>query len=293
MEKYTSFERFQKKDIAQFSGLENEVLTRIYNSDPNAPLSIKCFGITNPDPNYYIRRDNSTYFILEYVVSGKGYIVVNGKKHTVQANDAYLLEPGSSHEYYADKDDPYSKIWVNFKSELFESIMKLYNMEHTYVFHNADISKEMNSILKLENTSIYNHMIYQEASRYLFSIFMTLAKQKQDSQQGSMIAQQILVELDRSVYSSVTIEDICKQLYISRSKMMREFKKYYHTTPHAYLLEQKIKTAKTYLKNTNNSIKDIANYLGFENEHYFSTVFKAKTGMTPGQYRRTENDLSR
>nr|MBR2110882.1 AraC family ligand binding domain-containing protein [Alistipes sp.] len=43
-----------------------------------------------------------------------GYLIVDGKKHKLQANDVYLLEPGSSHEYYADKDDPYKKVEMPF-----------------------------------------------------------------------------------------------------------------------------------------------------------------------------------
>ena len=66
MEKYTTFDHIQKKDISSFAGLENEVLTYIYHSAQNVPLSIESFGITYPNPNFRIRRTDATYFILEY-----------------------------------------------------------------------------------------------------------------------------------------------------------------------------------------------------------------------------------
>ncbi len=51
---------------------------------------------------------------------------------------------------------------------------------------------------------------------------------------------------------------------------------------HYHLLE----IAKDRLLGTDDSIKEIAHYLGFEYPHYFSNLFKKKTGMSPTEYRR-------
>lgn len=50
---------------------------------------------------------------------------------------------------------------------------------------------------------------------------------------------------------------------------------------HFYLLDK----AKTVLLNSNNTVNEIAYSLGFEYPHYFSKIFKAKTGYTPRQFR--------
>lgn len=291
MEKYTTFDHIRKKDISSFTGLENEVMTYIYHSTQKVPLSIESFGITYPNPNFHIRRNNATYFILEYIMSGKGYLAVDGRVHTLKANDVYLLEPGSSHEYYADKADPFKKIWINFKSDVFFNIFNEYDLKQTYVFHDTDILQEMSSIIELEKISVYNDQIYKTASRYLFEIFMKLSERSESKPKGSTIAQQILSELDKAIDSSVSIDDICNTLFISRSKMIREFKKHYHQTPHAYLLSRKIGFAKMLLQNTTHPIKSISNHLGFADEHYFANVFKNKTGMTPSEYRKSRSHI--
>ena len=291
MEKYTTFDHIRKKDISSFTGLENEVLTYIYHSPQKVPLSIECFGITYPNPNFHIKRTEATYFILEYIMSGKGYLVVDGRKHELKANDVYLLEPGSAHEYYADKHDPFKKIWVNFKSDLFFNILKEYGLMQINVFHDTDILQEMSKIIELEKVSVYNDNIYKAASKHLFDIFMKLAEQNQANTQGSTIAQQILAELDKAIDSSVSIDDICNTLFISRSKMIREFKRHYDQTPHAYLLGRKIGFAKMLLQDTSHSIRSIANHLGFSDEHYFANVFKRKTGYTPSLYRKSRSNI--
>ena len=291
MEKYTTFDHIRKKDISSFTGLEDEVLTYIYHSAQRVPLSIESFGITYPNPNFHICRTGATYFILEFILSGKGYLVLNGRTYPLKANDVYLLEPGSTHEYYADKDDPFKKIWVNFKSDVFFNILNEYDLKQTYVFHDTDILQEMSSIIELEKVSVYNDQIYKSASKHLFNIFMKLAEKKQVNTQDATIAQQILSELDKAIDSSVSIDDICNALFISRSKMIREFKKHYQQTPHAYLLSRKIGFAKMLLQNTTHSIKSIANHLGFADEHYFANVFKSKTGKTPSQYRKSRSNI--
>ena len=291
MEKYITFDHIRKKDITSFTGLENEVLTYIYHSQKKVPLSIESFGITFPSPNFHIQRYDAKYFILEYIVSGKGYLKINGKLHELQANDVYLLEPGSSHEYYADKDEPFKKYWINFRSDVFFNIFNEYDLNHIYVFRDTDISEEMTKIFELEKVSLYNDQIYKEASKHLFAIFMKLAEKNEIKAKGSVVAQQILAELDKAIDSSISIDEICNTLFISRSKLIREFKKYYDITPHAYLMNRKISFSKMLLQNTNHSIKSIANHLGFADEHYFSNVFKNKTGMTPSEYRKSKSNI--
>ena len=291
MDKYITFDHIRKKDISGFTGLENEVLTYIYHSHGKVPLSIESFGITFPSPNYHIQRTGSRYFILEYIVSGKGHLKVDGKKFALKANDAYLLEPGSSHEYYSDKEDPFKKYWINFNSEIFFNIFNEYDLKQIYVFPDTDISEEMENLFKLEEISLYNDHIYREASAYLFSIFMKLASKNQIKEESSVIAQQILAELDLAIDSSISIDEICNKLFISRSKLIREFKKHYNITPHAYLMDRKIAFSKMLLQNTNHSIKSISNHLGFADEHYFSNVFRKKTNMTPSEYRKSRSNL--
>ena len=291
MEKYKTFKNIDKRDISLFEGLGNEQLTSIIpdsNQTP-APLLIESFGITFPTKNYRIARKNSNYFVLEFVVSGKGTLIIDGKHYSVGANDAYLLPRGSSHEYYAGKTAPFLKYWINFKSDVFYDIYKAYGLENTFYFHNVDLKEDFLKIFELEKISVLNTDIYVKCSEILFGIFMKLAEKTKKSDSVSEVAQQIRLQLDKGVSSKITLEEICKTLYISRSKLIREFKKYYKIPPYEYLLQMKISFAKTLLKNTSYTIKHIAERLDFADEHYFSFFFKEKVGVSPSEYRNSPN----
>jgi two-component system response regulator YesN len=52
-----------------------------------------------------------------------------------------------------------------------------------------------------------------------------------------------------------------------------------------YLTDHRIKTAKNLLDTSKKRSSEIAELVGYPDPHYFSSVFKKQTGMTPSQYR--------
>lgn len=60
---------------------------------------------------------------------------------------------------------------------------------------------------------------------------------------------------------------------------------------HKYILKQRIEEAKRLLQNTELSVSQIAEQIGFQNSAYFSNYFKSIIGMTPLQYRKNAGSL--
>lgn len=83
----------------------------------------------------------------------------------------------------------------------------------------------------------------------------------------------------------LSVDQMAKDLYMSRSYLSTKFKKETGMTLSAYIQEQQILRAKEYLKNTDKSILEISTYLGFSSQGYFQNVFKKQTGMTPKEFR--------
>ena len=54
-----------------------------------------------------------------------------------------------------------------------------------------------------------------------------------------------------------------------------------------YLNNYKIEKSKNLLENTNMTLLDISLEVGFNNQSYYSTIFKKYTNMTPLEYRET------
>jgi AraC-like DNA-binding protein len=76
------------------------------------------------------------------------------------------------------------------------------------------------------------------------------------------------------------------ELNINYSAFRKAFKKYTGLSPMQYHTALRMKQALYLLANSDLSIKEISFNLGFCSIFYFSKLFKEKTGMTPGAYRR-------
>jgi len=57
------------------------------------------------------------------------------------------------------------------------------------------------------------------------------------------------------------------------------------TSPHRYVLQQRIERAKELMRNRTRTILDVALFTGFEDQSHFTKVFRRAVGLTPTQYR--------
>ncbi len=82
----------------------------------------------------------------------------------------------------------------------------------------------------------------------------------------------------------IEINQLAERFNVSRSYLMREFKKVTKQTVNQFLTTRRVEVAKQLLQD--HSVTDTAFAVGFNNSNYFSTVFKKSTGLTPGQYQQ-------
>ena len=84
----------------------------------------------------------------------------------------------------------------------------------------------------------------------------------------------------------IGIDDITKQILMSKYHFLRLFKAYSGVSPYEYLINYRITNAKRLLKETEMSISEICNCVGFSDTNNFIRSFKRITGTTPGSFRR-------
>ncbi len=81
------------------------------------------------------------------------------------------------------------------------------------------------------------------------------------------------------------LEDVAQYVHLNPAYLSSIFKQYSGSAFRDYLNMVRIEESKRLLANTDYSIIDIAIAVGFEDQSYFSKVFKKYTGLTPKQYR--------
>lgn len=80
-------------------------------------------------------------------------------------------------------------------------------------------------------------------------------------------------------------EDLEAMVDTSPATFRRQFRETYGCAPMVYLQELRIKKAMMLLGDPHKNITDISFEVGFNDQSYFTRVFKKKNGMTPKQFR--------
>lgn len=122
----------------------------------------------------------------------------------------------------------------------------------------------------------------------LLSIISTTNHEKRSSyrKQQVDIVKAVNEYISTQFMKRITIDSLSDQYDIPTSTLKRCFKGVYGTTIHHYLKECRINAAKRLLQESDRSILEIANAVGYENGSKFTSAFKEATGVTPSAYRK-------
>lgn len=93
----------------------------------------------------------------------------------------------------------------------------------------------------------------------------------------------------RNYQKKITLEDVASYVFLSPSYFSKIFKEEMEQNFNAYLNKIRIDKAKQLLLNDSVRLIDVAGLVGYEDQSYFSKVFKKLTNQTPGRYREVGN----
>ena len=82
-------------------------------------------------------------------------------------------------------------------------------------------------------------------------------------------------------------------MQLSPRYLSRRFKQETGTTITSYIQQARVREAQNLLLLSDESFLEISNFLHFISQSYFIQIFKRYTGMTPQQYRKRGQKLSK
>ncbi len=91
--------------------------------------------------------------------------------------------------------------------------------------------------------------------------------------------------ISKNYATALTLEHVANQVHLNATYFSTLFKQSTGSSFKEYLNMVRIEESKRLLSNTDYSLIDIAVATGFEDQSYFTKVFKKYTGLTPKQYR--------
>lgn len=256
----------------------------------NLPLKLHLAGITPGDPKYRIVRSCSPYFVLEAVRDGFGTLTVNNVQYKVGPGDCYLLPMHGSHFYASDPDLPWVKYWFNFSGSLVPELLLSYRLHGVVLFPGLFMADRFEEMLnRLESLDMDRR---QTEFAGIITTLIAEISQNYHARHGDDIklspeAAMLREVLEKHIAKpSPPLALLAKKIGRSEAQMLRIFHREFGTSPIAFLLERKLEQAMILLQDTDLSVKEIAVKLGFNDEFYFSRMFRKKCGHPPREFRQ-------
>ena len=161
--------------------------------------------------------------------------------------------------------------------------------------HGQEVKKILMEIYSLESSEFGYELECLKRLNHLWLILLSYVDDMKDSiyyHAGSNHhverAKEILSYIHSNYNEKFTIDEIAKNVNISRSECFRSFKRFMNKKPVEYINEYRLMKAAKLIRETEKSIANIYSECGFENAGYFNKIFKETYGMTPLQYRKTK-----
>jgi AraC-like DNA-binding protein len=250
------------------------------------------------DP-YYKTWHASGYNMIIYMHTDGGSIVSTQRNYPIKKGGLCFI--GANRFHYTLPDDPetYDRSKIFLPSDVLDQLLLLFpeDLQMRTVFEpNAlvytqlevddqqHVEQILDTICRYQNDSHYLDPIVK--SGYI-SLLVCLRKNKKAiTAVTSDMIQNAVEYINQHIYENICIDQICRDIHISKYHFCRKFKKVTGFTVMEYVLKTRIVAGKTLLSDTDLLISEISGRCGFSSVSYFCRVFKEHTGISPLQYRR-------
>lgn len=143
---------------------------------------------------------------------------------------------------------------------------------------NTRYIQDIEHFTSLENLSVWLSGIMH---RFISSSFDFTQVKHSD------VVYKVMEYVRRNFSRKISLDDIAGEVYLSRSYLSSLFKEETGQSLFAYINHVRIEKSKQMLLDDTASLADVANLCGFEDQSYFTKVFKKAVGISPKKYRDT------
>lgn len=149
--------------------------------------------------------------------------------------------------------------------------------------------RELRQVSHHEEEAVWGRLQQPLGLKDLMELLENLADRPKEPTASRKSAEQLMAKagdyIQKQLGSTLGIEEVADHLGISCSYFCLLFKNYYGETFVEHLTRQRMEAAKRLLQNSDTSITQIGQLLGYQERRYFTKVFQKFTGRTPSEFR--------
>lgn len=252
-------------------------------------------GIGRTSPEFHIKRDNgliSHQFL--FTVKGRGILLAENRRYTLEKNSLLYLPPGLPHEYYSECGE-WSTCWMVFRGYMLTDIMKNMGFEHEMVAANADLTAFENLYNRLSVLAADNLHSSRKCSLLIYNAVLLAedifnGKSPADNT-GSLVVDKAVEYINEHCCSDISLNELSDLSGVSPQYFGRLFKEHVNMRPMEYIARIKVSKAKIMLLDSDMPVARISERLGYASPTYFGIVFRKYTGISPSEFRKNRGSI--
>lgn len=254
------------------------------------------------------------YYEMFYVLEGEFSQIINNKKITMETGDVCLMQPGVYHSLNVDNYSVVLNILID--SEIFENLtinnfitegnfsnffkkeMFSKDFSNYLIFHTLGDCQVKNYILDMNLELINKYENYSQAvSLYLLQLFTHLLRHYKSSitkpkfsTKESILKFQFITEIEKN-YKTITLTAMASKFNYSPQYISKSIKEASGLSFKKYLIRKRLSIAISMLRDSNKSIKEISEFIGYSNVENFIRLMKEEFHQSPLQFRKNSLQL--
>jgi len=249
----------------------------------------------HPAPYLYAWEEGrvfSEYQVLA-ITRGQGVLETSTCPHMeIGAGDLFILFPGEWHRFRPDPLTGWDENFVGFDGDYAHHLMQSFFTSGEPVLRGAATQETValiRSIAEMTGTTspeteplVFADMITLITRLVLFARVHASGERRAIRLKINAARERILEQ----AFQRVDFRGLAASLGLSYTVFRRMFQKETGHAPLAYQLEVRISRARVLLEQTDLSVSEIAQRVGFANVFYFSKMFSKRSGQTPSACRQ-------
>lgn len=211
----------------------------------------------------------------------------------------------------AERDNPTQCIALAISQEQIQTTVAMLNerfpkierndcwhidQEMFHLVNNQELADIINRLIRIsinEKTREKDILAGLALRELLVRLMQTQARQLFEANYVSLASSNrfahIIKYIKDSIREKIDVDKLSDKACMSRASFFRKFKEEFGYTPADYILKERIRLAKDYLRNPLNSVTQSCYMAGFQNLNYFIRAFKKEVGITPKSFQQQKS----
>ena len=235
---------------------------------------------------------------LFYIVGGNGQFLIEDQLYPVNANHLVIINPNVTHTEVSLNAQPLEYIVLGIEGiELAtgkNSNGQFCILDH---FESLEISGCLRNILRemeLKSTG------YEDVCQAFMEILIIRLMRNTELSvpevppviAGNRQCAAVRRYIDLHFKEALTLDQLAEEAHMNKYYLSHTFKREYGISPINYMLSRRLEESKYLLAETDLSMSQISQLLGFSSLSYFSQVFRRTQSVTPMEYRQSTKNYT-